>query len=129
MVVFYYNAYMPRFLYSVVLAGIVFTACVIYGLLYKSPENQINVLIFICFLFLSFTSWLSLGIYIFSSRNIVLEKEQKKEYQRALKKALFISLYVLGIVVLRFLQLLSPITGILYSVMYFFGNYLRRKFF
>ncbi len=118
---------MPRFLYSVLFVALFFGGVILHTLFTKSPQEQANVLVLIFALFVFLNAFFSLLIYFFSSRKLSMEKEQRAAYRKALKKALLINIYILVILLLKYLQLLNLTTGGLFTIVYVFGNYLFKK--
>jgi hypothetical protein len=126
---FVYNPNMPKFLYSVVAFAFICISAISYILVAKSPtdEKTVFVLIFTLFLFSSCLG--SLIVYFFTARGLYNQKEQKRAYQRALKKSLRVTIYLLIVVTLKYFQLLNLITWGLFTTVYIFGNYSASKFF
>ncbi len=118
---------MPRFLYSVVFTTLFSGGVLLHTLFTKSPNEQTNVFILILALFFFCTAFISLCIYFFARTKLSHEKEQRLAYRKALKKSLAITVYLLGLVVLKYLQLFNITTGGLFTILYLFGSYLLRK--
>lgn len=120
---------MPRFLYSVVFIGLISTGFTIYVLFTKSPQEQYSIVFFSVGLFLTLLSWISLVMYFFGSKKAATEIEKKKLFRLSAKKAVIVSFYVICLLLLKYFQLLNILTFFLYTCLYIFGLYLRRKFF
>lgn len=122
---------MSRFLYTNI--GIIITSLflLLYLLINKAPTDKHALVMFICLITIAVSHFLTLPIYFLNKRKKKAKElvELKKIYRKAFKRSAFITVLIIGLVVLRINNLLSLITGISFITTYLLTPYLFSKLF
>lgn len=121
---------MPKFLYTILFATFVLLGTLFFLMFNKNPHQPYMLPLFLATILLSLTFILSMLFFFISKRKAGKDaREIRAIYRTSFKKSLFVSVYVLGVMILRINNVASVLTLSLYSLAYLISPYLLSKLF
>lgn len=122
---------MPRFMYSTLLLTFVSFSALLYLMLNKNPQEPKALMFFLIALTGLLSSIFSIVLFYLAKRTKHTKElvDLKHLYRRTLKKSIFVTLYIIGLMILRITDVFSILTTALFTVTYFLSPYLLSKVF
>ncbi|OGC50900.1 hypothetical protein A2716_02600 [candidate division WWE3 bacterium RIFCSPHIGHO2_01_FULL_40_23] len=110
---------MPKFLFTIIAAVLASLTALIYMLIYKSPEETVNVAVFLSVLWIFITLALSLLIYAVKYKRASKHTNLRTLYRSAARPSVFTATLATGFLVIKVLGALTIINAILFVVFIF----------